>query len=131
MPATIKIKPCPTAKRKSIITAAKRFLPIAAKTIIPASIGVEHGVPASANATPSRNGYTKSELVLFWGMDFIITGISKSNIPSILSPITNKSEAIIRVKYPPKTEAKTLPVTAHIIPITVNTTAVPKIKQQS
>ena len=64
-PARIKMSPCPTAKRNSIITEAIRFLPIAANTIIPAKIGVEHGVPARANAIPRRIGYTISEFVLF------------------------------------------------------------------
>ena len=64
-------------------------------------------------------------------MDFIITGISKSNIPVILSPITIKSDAITIVKYPPKKDAKTLPVIAHITPMIVKTTAVPKIKKLS
>ena len=103
-------------------------MPIAANTIIPASIGVEQGVPANANAIPNNTGYTNNELVLFCGMDLIIMGISKSRIPVILKPITSKSDAIISVKYPPKTEAKTLPVIAQIIPIIVNTTAVPKMK---
>ena len=131
MPAIISITPCPIANKKSITIAAKRFFPIAAKTIMPANIGVEHGVPASAYAIPSSNGYKTSELVLFCGIDFIITGISKSKIPMILSPITIKRDAIIRVKYPPKTDAKTLPVMAQSTPITVKTTEVPRIKQLS
>ena len=64
-------------------------------------------------------------------MDFMITGISKSSIPMILSPNTIKRDAIMSVKYPPKTEANTLPVIAQIIPIIVKTIAVPKIKQLS
>ena len=61
----------------------------------------------------------------------MITGISKSRIPVILSPTTIKRDAITSVKYPPKTDANTLPVIAQIIPIMLKTTAVPRIKQQS
>ena len=64
-------------------------------------------------------------------MAFMITGISKSRTPAIFKPITIKSEAIIIVKYPPSADANTLPVIAHIIPITENTIAVPKIKKHS
>lgn len=130
-PAIINITPWPIAKRNNIIIAAKRFFPIAAKVIMPANIGVEHGVPARANATPNKIGYTNSELVLFVGIALIITGISKSNKFVNFNPITKSNEAITRVKYAPKAEAKTLPVTAQIIPIIVKTIAVPKIKKQS
>ena len=56
IPAIISISPCPSANKNSIITAAGRFFPIAAKTIMPAKIGVEHGVPARANAIPNNIG---------------------------------------------------------------------------
>ena len=97
-PAIIRINPCPIANKNSIITAAGRFLPIAANAIIPAKIGVEQGVPASAKVMPKIVGYINKEFVEFVGIAFIITGMSKSNIPLILSPITNNSEAIISVK---------------------------------
>ena len=61
----------------------------------------------------------------------MITGISKSRMPVIFRPIINSSDAIISVKYPPKADAKTLPVIAHIMPIIVNTIAVPRIKLES
>ena len=64
-------------------------------------------------------------------MDFIITGISKSNISAIFKPITKRREAIITVKYPPRADAKILPVIAQIIPISVKTTDVPKMKNNS
>lgn len=130
-PAIIRIKPCPNANKNSIKTAAIRFLPIAANAIIPARIGVEHGVPASAKTIPNNTGYKNSEFVEFTGMVLIIIGKSKSKIPVIFKPITINNDAIISVKYPPKADAKTLPVTAQIIPITENTIAVPNIKKQS
>lgn len=130
-PAIISIKPCPNANRNNIKTAAARFLPIAANAIIPAKIGVEQGVPARAKAIPRSTGYKKSEFVEFVGIDLIITGISKYNIPVSLSPITRSKDAIINVKYPPRVDANTLPVTAHIIPIIENTIAVPKMKKHS
>ena len=131
IPAIIKINPCPKANKNSINIAAKRFLPIAANAIIPANIGVEQGVPASAKTIPKSIGYKNSEFVEFTGIALIITGISKSNKPVILSPITIKSDAIISVKYPPSAEANTLPVTAQIIPIIENTIAVPHIKKHN
>ena len=72
-PAIINITPWPTAKRNNIAIAAKRFFPIAANAIMPARIGVEQGVPARANATPSKIGYTNREFVLFVGIAFIET----------------------------------------------------------
>ena len=108
--------------------ANERFLPIAANAIIPANIGVEQGVPARANVIPNKTGYKKIEFVVLVGMAFIIVGVSKSKTPTNFKPITKSKEAIINVKYPPKTEAKTLPVIAHIIPIRVKTIAVPNIK---
>lgn len=130
-PARINITPWPSANRNNIKIASDKFLPIAAKAIIPARIGVEHGVPAKAKVIPNKIGYKNIELVEFVGMAFIIVGVSKSRISKSFNPMTNKSDAMISVKYPPIAEAKTLPVRAQTTPITVNTIAVPKIKQQS
>ena len=69
--------------------------------------------------------------MLFTGIALIITGISNSKTSVSLSPITRSNDAIIKVKYTPSVDAKTLPVTAHIIPIIENTIAVPNIKQHS
>jgi len=107
------------------------FLPIAANAIIPARTGVEHGVPASAKVIPKSTGYKNIELCLFCGIAFIIVGISKSSSPKSFKPKTRSKDAIMSVKYPPRADAKTLPVTAQIIPIIENTIAVPRIKQQS
>lgn len=130
-PAKMRIIPCPNANKNNIKIAKEIFLPIAAKAIIPAKIGVEHGVPARANVTPKSTGYKKMEFVEFAGMALIIVGVSKSKIPISFKPITIKSEATISVKYAPIAEAKTLPVMAHAMPIIEKTIAVPKIKQQS
>lgn len=111
--------------------AAIRFLPIAANAIMPASIGVEQGVPASANTIPKRIGYKNNEFVEFTGMALIIIGISKSSKPVIFSPITNNKDAMISVKYPPRADANTLPVIAQIIPIIEKTIAVPIMKKHS
>ena len=78
-PAIIRIKPWPSANKNSIKTAAQRFFPIAANAIIPAKIGVEHGVPARAKAIPRSTGYKNNELVEFEGIAFMITGMSNSN----------------------------------------------------
>ena len=43
-------------RENNIKTAAAKFFPIAANAIIPARIGVEQGVPASANAIPRSTG---------------------------------------------------------------------------
>ena len=64
-------------------------------------------------------------------MALMITGMSNSNSPIILSPITRRSDAIINVKYPPRAEANTRPVIAQITPIMEKTIAVPNIKKQS
>ena len=56
IPAKIKIKPCPSANKNSIKIAKPMFLPIAANAIIPAKIGVEQGVPASAKVMPNKIG---------------------------------------------------------------------------
>ena len=98
---------------------------------MPAKIGVEQGVPASAKSIPINNGYKKTEFVLLEGIDLINVGIPKSKTSKSLSPITIKSEATSEVKYAPNADAKTLPVMAHTTPMTVNTIAVPKIKEES
>lgn len=123
--------PCPSANKNNIIIASDKFLPIAAKAIIPASIGVEQGVPARAKVIPNKIGYKNIEFVEFVGIDLIIVGVSKSNISKSFNPITNNNDAINNVKYAPKAVANTLPVNAQIIPIIVNTIAVPSIKQHS
>ena len=130
-PARIIIRPWPTANANNINIASPIFFPMAAKAIIPAKIGVEHGVPPSAKVIPSSTGYINIELLLFCGMALIIVGSSKSNRPNNFNPIINKIEAIMRVKYPPNADAKTVPVRAQRIPIIENTIAVPRIKQQS
>ena len=130
-PARIKIMPCPSANKNNIITAKYIFLPIAANAIIPAKIGVEHGVPANAKVIPNKIGYKNIEFVVFVGIDFIIVGVSKSNISRIFNPIISNKDAINNVKYAPNAVAKTFPVTAQAIPIKVNTIAVPNIKQHN
>ena len=97
-PATMSIKPCPSANRNSMTIAAQRFFPIAANAIIPAKIGVEHGVPARAKVIPNIVGYINREFVVFVGIAFIITGMSKSSISAIFNPITSNRDAIIKVK---------------------------------
>ena len=108
-----------------------KFLPIAAKAIMPAKIGVEQGVPARAKVIPKSTGYTKIEFVELVGIALIIVGVSKSNISSSFNPITRSNDAIKTVKYPPIADAKTFPVKAQAIPIRVKTIAVPKIKQHN
>ena len=56
-PAMTRIIPWPKANKNNINIAASKFLPIAANAIIPAKIGVEQGVPASANTIPKSIGY--------------------------------------------------------------------------
>ena len=128
-PAKIKIRPCPNANKNNIKTAIDKFLPIAAKAIIPARIGVEQGVPARAKVIPKSTGYKNIEFVELVGIALIIVGVSKSRIPRSLSPITSNNDAIKIVKYPPIEEAKTLPVRAQAIPIIVNNIAVTNIKK--
>ena len=84
--------------RNNIIIAKEIFFPIAAKAIIPASIGVEQGVPAKAKVIPNSIGYKNIEFVLFVGIAFIIVGVSKSKISSNFKPITKSNEAMINVK---------------------------------
>ena len=90
-----------------------------------------NSIKRSTKVIPRSIGYKNTEFVVFLGMAFIIVGVSKSRISKSFNPMTNKSDATIKVKYPPIAEAKTLPVRAQTTPITVNTIAVPKIKQQS
>lgn len=97
-PARIKITPCPIANMNNIRIANDKFLPMAANAMMPASIGVEQGVPASAKVIPRRMGYKNKELPVLDGIDLIIVGVSKSNISSSFKPITSKSEAIKTVK---------------------------------
>ncbi len=130
-PAIIRIRPWPRANKNSIIIARDRFLPIAAKAIIPARIGVEQGVPASAKTIPKSMGYKKTEWLVFCGIAFINVGVSNSNISRSFKPITKSNDAIISVKYPPNDDENTLPVNAQAIPISVNTIAVPKMKQHN
>lgn len=99
-----------------------------AKAIIPAKIGVEQGEPANAKIIPNINGYKYIFVPLFFGICFIITGMSKSKIPISFKPIINISEAKIIPKYPPANVTKTFPVSAQITPITEKTTAVPSTK---
>lgn len=53
----IRIKPCPKENMNNIKTAYKIFVDIEAKAIMPAKIGVEQGVPASAKTAPIKIGY--------------------------------------------------------------------------
>lgn len=130
-PAKIKITPCPSANINSINIANEMFLPIAAKAIMPANIGVEQGVPARAKVIPNNIGYKNIEFVVLVGIALIMVGVSKSKISNSFNPITKSNDAIISVKYPPIAEANTLPVSAQAMPIVVNTIAVPNIKQHS
>ena len=56
-PAKITITPCPSENNKSINPARAILLLNAAKLIIPAKIGVEQGLTAKANKTPTKKGY--------------------------------------------------------------------------
>ena len=98
---------------------------------MPARIGVEQGVPASAKVIPNNIGYKNIEFVEFVGIDLIIVGVSISKMSRSLSPITRSKDAIIIVKYPPIADSKTIHVKAQKTPIIVNTIAVPKIKQHN
>ena len=55
-PAIISIIPCPKANKNNINIAANKFLLIVANAIMPAKIGVEHGVPAKAKIIPNNIG---------------------------------------------------------------------------
>ena len=74
-PAKTITKPCPSANKNSINPASGMFALSEANPIIPANIGVEHGVDASANTAPIIIGYKIKSLLLFWGICFIKTGI--------------------------------------------------------
>ena len=56
-PARINITPWPRANKNSINMACGKLAESDANAIIPANIGVEHGVPASANTQPKISGY--------------------------------------------------------------------------
>ena len=57
IPATTRIIPCPNENKNNIRVASIRLLDTEAKLIIPARIGVEQGVPASAKVAPKSIGY--------------------------------------------------------------------------
>lgn len=97
-PAIIKIKPCPRENKNSISTASAIFVERDAKVIIPAKIGVEQGVPAIAKIAPIKIGYKIVLFPLLWGICFMMTGMLKSKIPTILSPMTIRSEAKNKIK---------------------------------
>lgn len=97
-PANIKITPWPKANKNNIKTAKDKFLPIAAKAIIPAKIGVEQGVPARAKVIPNNIGYKNIEFVELTGITLTIVGVSKSNISNSFNPSTSNKEAITNVK---------------------------------
>lgn len=109
------------------MTALLIFAEIDAKAIILAKIGVEQGVPISANTAPRSKGYRKSLFILFLGISFITTGISNSIISRIFKPIIIIMDAIIRAKYGFPTNI--LPVNAQIPPKTEKTIPVPKTKK--
>lgn len=100
-----------------------------ANAIIPAKIGVEHGLPANAKIPPSKIGYKNVFVPSFLGISFMTTGSSKSSTPSNFNPITRIIPAKIIPKYPPANETKTFPVIAQIMPIAENTIAVPNTKK--
>ena len=94
-PAMIRIIPCPSENRNNIKTEYVIFLETVARAIMLAKIGVEQGVPASANTAPTKNGKIIWFLELLWGSSFTITGILNSNIPTIFRPIIRIIDAII------------------------------------
>ena len=55
-PATKIIMPCPKENKNNIIAEYTIFAVIEAVAIIPAKIGVEHGVVAKAKTNPNKNG---------------------------------------------------------------------------
>ena len=97
-PATTRIKPCPKANRNNINIARRMFSETDAKAIIPAKIGVEQGVPASAKTIPIINGYKKANFPVFLGKAFMKTGNSKLRTSINFKPITIKNDAIINPK---------------------------------
>lgn len=127
-PAITRIRPCPSENMNSINTADKIFVDMEAKAIIPANIGVEQGVPASAKTAPIKIGYKTTFFPELCGICLMITGRLKSSTPSILSPITINSDASNKIKYIGANEIKTFPVTAQITPIVAKTSDDPKTK---
>lgn len=131
IPARTRITPSPSANMNNISIDNKMLFVIAAKLIIPASIGVEQGVPPIANIAPSNIGYKYFEFFEFDGILEISVGIFKSKYPNKCNPIANNSDAIKITKYPPAIEINTFPVIAQIIPIILNTIAEPKTNETS
>ena len=82
-PANISIIPCPNENRNNIITACIMFADSDANPIIPAKIGVEQGVPASAKTAPKTIGYKIVFVPLF-------CGICLKNFGSFLGCIANE-----------------------------------------
>lgn len=127
-PAMTITNPCPIANRNNISPASARFALKEAKPIIPANIGVEHGVEANAKTMPIIIGYKTKSLLLFCGICLMNTGIWISNIPKRLSPIRK----IIPLTISPKTAEylfiRIFPPIAQIKPSVVNTNAIPSIK---
>ena len=99
-----------------------------ANAIIPAKIGVEQGLPASAKTPPSKIGYKKVFVFSLCGISLIITGSSKSRTPNSFNPMTRIIALKNIPKYPPAKEIKTLPVIAHAIPIIEKIIAMPITK---
>lgn len=99
-----------------------------ANAIIPAKIGVEHGVPASAKTAPIKIGYKTMFLPELCGISFISTGKLKSSNPMMFKPITISKDANNKIKYVGAKETKTLPVTAQRTPIVAKTREDPKTK---
>ena len=124
----IRIIPCPKENKNNIKIAYKILSEIDAKAIIPANIGVEHGVPASAKTIPKSIGYIIKPLSFDVGICLINTGKLKSKTPITFNHIMINKEAIINKKYVGATDTNARPVKAHIIPITENTIDVPKTK---
>lgn len=104
---------------------------IEAKLIIPANIGVEHGVPPSAKTAPNNIGYKYFELLGFDGILFIIVGRLISSIPIKFKPIAKITDAIMIIKYPPASDMNTCPVKAQITPIILNTIDEPIMNDSS
>ena len=130
-PARIIIIPCPIEKRKSIKEASTRFFDKTAKLIIPARTGVEQGLEESAKIIPIIKGYINKPALSFLGIFLITEAKLISIMPSKFSPKTIIKEARKRMKYTPANDAKTCPVRAQIIPITVKTIPSPNTKEQS
>lgn len=97
-PTSTMITPCPNAKRNNINAAYGIFLESTAKLIMPAKIGVEHGVVASAKSAPIKSGYKNRLLPFDFGIFFTITGIGSSSTPSKFKPITKIKDEINKTK---------------------------------